>query len=114
EHGEPADAAIAVLRRAAHGCRMAVAVLVRPIRFVRVTQVAHRLLVGRQLARLERARHVHEVFTRLSLESATEQQIVDRTAELLSAPVVLEDVAHRVLAFHAAGTAPAVLLSDWA
>src|SRR5699024_1238764 len=71
EHGEPADAAIAVLRRAAHGCRMAVAVLVRPIRFVRVTQVAHRLLVGRQLARLERARHVHEVFTRLSLESAT-------------------------------------------
>lgn len=114
ERGEPADAAIAVLRRAAHGCRMAVAVLVRPIRFVRVTQVAHRLLVGQQLARLERARHVHEVFTRLSLDSATEQQIVDRTAGLLSAPVVLEDVAHRVLAFHAAGVAPEELLSDWA
>lgn len=112
--GQPAAAAIDILRTAARGRAMTVALLARSIRFVRVTQAAHRMLVSEQLARVERARHVHEVFTRLSLESATEQQIVDRTAGLLSAPVVLEDVAHRVLAFHPGGTDPTALLADWA
>ncbi|MFF0988852.1 PucR family transcriptional regulator [Kocuria nitroreducens] len=111
--GQPATAAIEVLRAAARGRSLPVVLLTRTIRFVRVTQVAHRMVVGEQLARVERARRVHEVFTQLSLESASEQRIVDRTAELLAAPVVLEDVAHRVLAFQAAPVDPAVLLLDW-
>ncbi|WP_298590648.1 PucR family transcriptional regulator [uncultured Kocuria sp.] len=111
--GEPAPHAIDVLRAAARGRSLPVVLLTGSIRFVRVTQVAHQMLVGEQLARVERARRVHEVFTQLSLESASEQQIVDRTAELLTTPVVLEDVAHRVLAFQAGAEDPAVLLENW-
>jgi purine catabolism regulator len=112
--GRPAAEAIDALRAAARGRALPVVLLTRSIRFVRVTQVAHRMLMGEQLARVERARRVHEVFTQLSLESASEQQIVDRTAELLAAPVVLEDVAHRVLAFHAGPADPGALLLGWA
>jgi purine catabolism regulator len=110
----PATGAIDALRAACRGRSLPVVLLTRSVRFVRITQVAHRMLVGEQLARVERARRVHEVFTQLSLESASEQQIVDRTAELLGAPVVLEDVAHRVLAFHAAQVGPGTVLLDWA
>jgi purine catabolism regulator len=112
--GQPAEEAIDLLRTAACGRALPVVLLTRSVRFVRITQVAHRMLVGEQLARVERARHVHEVFTQLSLESASEQQIVNRTAELLAAPVVLEDVAHRVLAFHPGQADPGALLLDWA
>ncbi|MFD1213020.1 PucR family transcriptional regulator [Arthrobacter sp. GCM10027362] len=112
--GRPDTDAVEVLRGAAAGRALPVVVLTRTIKFVRVTQVAHRLLVGEQLARLERGRRVHEVFTQLSLEGASEQRIVDRTAELLGAAVVLEDVAHRVLAFNPAGMDAGELLHDWA
>ena len=44
------------------------------------------------------SRTVHEIYTELSLTEADEAHIVARTAGLLSAPVVLEDVRHRVLA----------------
>ncbi|GHD05710.1 PucR family transcriptional regulator [Zhihengliuella salsuginis] len=108
---EPATEAIEHLRAAVVGRDLPVVLLTRKVRFVRVTQVAHRALVGEQLARVERARHVHEVFTQLSLESASEQRIVDQTAILLDSPVVLEDVAHRVLAFH--GEDSVGLLHDW-
>lgn len=114
EAGEPALGAIETLRAVTRDRLLPVVLLTRSVRFVRVTQVAHRMLIGEQLARVERARRVHEVYTQLSLESASEQQIVDRTAELLGASVVLEDVAHRVLAFRAAEADPEVLLSDWA
>ena len=111
--GTPAAAAAAALREAAAGRPLPVVLLNRPVRFVRVTEVVHRMLVGEQLARVERARHLHEVFTELSLQNASEQQIVDRTAELVAAPVVLEDVAHLVLGFAAAGRDPEALLRQW-
>ncbi|MGW9825806.1 PucR family transcriptional regulator, purine catabolism regulatory protein [Brevibacterium pityocampae] len=98
---------------AAVGRTLPVVVLHRRTRFVRVTQAAHRLLIGEQIARLESARRVHEVFTGLSLEGADEQRIVDTTAELLGTAVVLEDAAHRVLAFNAAGGSVDALLAEW-
>ena len=88
--------------------------LTRPIRFVEVTEVVHRMLVAGQSAQLERARQVHEVFTMLSLENAPPEEIVARAAELMGAPVVLEDVAHLVLAFASAGLPASELLSGWA
>lgn len=98
---------------AVDGRVLPVVVLHRRARFVRVTQAAHRLLIGEQVARLESARRVHEVFTGLSLEGADEQRIVDTAAELLGAAVVLEDAAHRVLAFNAAGGSVDALLAEW-
>lgn len=102
DDGRPDDAAIENVRTAARDREIPIVVLRRRIKFVRVTQLAHQELLNRQLARVEQARTVHEVFTQLSLDSAGAQDIVDRTAELLGTPVMLEDVGHRLLA-HAGG-----------
>ncbi len=91
-----------------------VVLLHRRVRFVEITEVVHRMLVSDQLAALERSRTIHEVFTALSLENADEDEIVSRTARLIGAPVVLEDVAHLVLAFDASDTDRAELLARWA
>lgn len=97
ESGLPDGAAVATLRQAVRGLTMPIVLLNRRIKFVRVTQAGHRLLIGQQLARLERSRQVHEIYTQLNLDGADEQQIVETTARLLEGPVLLEDVAHRVL-----------------
>lgn len=98
DRGQPDEAAIDNVRAAASGREIPVVILRRRIKFVRVTELAHQELLNRQLARVENARTVHEVFTQLSLESAGAQDIVDRTAELLGTPVLLEDVGRRLLA----------------
>lgn len=95
--GRTDRAALQAVRSAVEGLRLPVVVLHHEVRFVRITQSAHRILIGAQLARVERSRHVHEVFVQLNLESADEQQIMDVTAGLLGRTVILEDVAHREL-----------------
>ncbi|GAA1862979.1 PucR family transcriptional regulator [Brevibacterium marinum] len=92
------EAAIENVRAAANGRGIPIVILRHRIKFVRVTELAHQELLNRQLARVERARTVHEVFTQLSLESAGAQDIVEATSELLGTPVALEDVGHRLLA----------------
>jgi purine catabolism regulator len=113
ESGQPSAADRALLVEAVAGLDLPVIVLAARARYVRVTQAAHRLLIGEQLARVERARHVHDVFTDLSLRGADEQRIVDTTAGLLGSGVVLEDATHRVLAFNAADDSPRTLLDGW-
>ncbi|RWZ82376.1 PucR family transcriptional regulator [Glutamicibacter sp. HZAU] len=76
-------------------------------RFVSITEVIHQKLVAEQLEAVQFSRTVHEIYTGLSLTEADEAQIVARTAQLLSAPVVLEDVRHHVLAESGAQ------LEDW-
>lgn len=107
------DRAIAELRRASADRHIPVIALRRQVRFVRITQAAHRLLIGEQVALLEQARHSHEVFTALSLEGADEQRIVDTAADLLAAGVVLEDASHRVLAFSPGPGSAEELLQRW-
>lgn len=111
EDSEPDHGAAAVLREAAAGRTLPVVLLERRVKFVRITELAHRRLLAQQLSRLERAQEIHETYTRLSLERAEAQTIVDRTADLLRAPVVLEDVAHRVLAH--AGPGSEALTQNW-
>lgn len=113
ESGRPSAEDRAVLVDAVAGIELPVIVLAARARYVRVTQAAHRLLIGEQLARVERARHVHDVFTDLSLSGADEQRIVDTTAHLLGSGVVLEDATHRVLALNAAGGSSRTLLEGW-
>ncbi|WP_411731038.1 PucR family transcriptional regulator [Paeniglutamicibacter sp.] len=107
------DASIAALRRVAEQNDFPVILLHKRVRFVEITEVVHRMLVSDQLAALERSRMIHEVFTALSLQNATEEGIVARAAELIGAPVVLEDVAHLVLGFAAGPTPDARLLANW-
>lgn len=111
----PADRSLALeaLRTAAREVDFPVILLRRRVRFVQITEVVHRMLVSDQLAALERSRMIHEVFTALSLQNATEEWIVSRAAELIGAAVVLEDVAHLVLGFNAGPHPDAGLLAHW-
>ncbi|RAX50246.1 PucR family transcriptional regulator [Arthrobacter sp. AQ5-05] len=105
--------AIEALRQVAARNDFPVVLLHRRVRFVEITEVVHRMLVSDQLAALERSRMIHEVFTALSLQNATEEGIVARAAELIGAPVVLEDVAHLVLGFDPGPQPDAGLLAHW-
>ena len=58
-------------------------------------------------------RQVHQTFTELSMQRASIAGIVDAASHMLTAPVVLEDLAHQVLAVCNAGEDTATLLSDW-
>ncbi|WP_051297982.1 PucR family transcriptional regulator ligand-binding domain-containing protein [Brevibacterium album] len=111
--GHPDPRARRIVAEAASGIDLPVVVLSARVRFVRITQAAHRMLIGAQLARVEFARRVHEVFTELSLEGADEQRIVAVTAELADTPVVLEDAVHRVLAYESGEVPADALLADW-
>src|SRR5690606_13348356 len=64
-------------------------------------------------ARLRAAEQVHETFTELSVDGATPEQVLRQVARTAGAPVVLENLAHQVLAHDPAGTDPALLLARW-
>ncbi|WP_427005567.1 PucR family transcriptional regulator [Pseudarthrobacter sp. H2] len=101
------------LRTAALGTDLPVIVVERRVRFVEITEIVHRMIVAEQLQRVERARDVHEAFTVLSLESAGTQEVVERAAAMIGAPVVLEDLSHLVLAYSARQLTTTELLDDW-
>ncbi|MEV5827000.1 PucR family transcriptional regulator ligand-binding domain-containing protein [Spirillospora sp. NPDC052242] len=83
------------------------------VRFVEVTEAAHRRLVAAQYEQVEFAKAMHEAFTRLSLAGAAPDEIVRGTGDLTGRSVVLEDLGRRVIAFHAADGDVAGLLDGW-
>lgn len=101
------------LRLAATANSLPVVILKRRVRFVEITETVHRLIVADQLGKLENARAVHETFTTLALESAGTDDIVMRAAQLIRAPVILEDLTHQVVAFHSEDRTARELLHDW-
>ncbi len=98
EVGLASPRSLEVLTEAGRGAGMPVIALRSRVRFVRITQEAHRVLIGQQLSIVERTRELHEAFTELSLSGADESVIVREAASRLGTPVVLEDAAHRILA----------------
>ncbi|KXZ59171.1 Purine catabolism regulatory protein-like family protein [Brevibacterium ravenspurgense] len=98
EVGLASPRSLEVLTEAGKGAGMPVIALRSRVRFVRITQEAHRVLIGQQLSIVERTRELHEAFTELSLSGADESVIVREAARRLGTPVVLEDAAHRILA----------------
>ncbi len=88
-------------------------VLNHPVRFVAITEAVHRLIVSEQFEDLQFAQRTHEVFTALSLESADTSTILKAASELISGPVVLEDVGHKVLALSAHDAEVRELLTNW-
>lgn len=86
----------------------------RPIRFVDVTELVHRMIIADRYDELQFARAVHEAFTSLNIGRASPTDIVTKASEILHAPVVLEDLNRHVLAFCRAGAAAADLLDGWA
>lgn len=102
-----------VVARTADRVGLPVVALHRVVRFVEITEAVHRAIVADQYAELEFARTVHETFTALSVRRASLAEIVRTAAGMLDASVVLEDLAHRVLALTARHTGASALLDQW-
>lgn len=77
---------------------LALIALTREIKFVAVTERVHRALIAAQTDALRERQHLHELFTALSLQGAPADVVVAETARALGAPVVLENLAHEVIA----------------
>ncbi|MGV9825578.1 PucR family transcriptional regulator [Gordonia sp. NPDC003429] len=100
--------------RIARAQDLALVVLHRTVRFVEVTEAVHRRIVAEQYDAVEFDRRAHETFTDLSMKRASVAAIVDAASRMLDEPVVLEDLAHRVLAVAASGQSDtASVLTDW-
>lgn len=85
----------------------------RVIKFVEVTEQVHRVIVADQYQEVDFARQTHEVFTDLSMRRATPAGIAEAAANLLGAPVVLEDLTHQAIAVATAGRPTPDVLRDW-
>ncbi|HYN75380.1 MAG TPA: PucR family transcriptional regulator ligand-binding domain-containing protein, partial [Candidatus Limnocylindria bacterium] len=103
----------APLVRAAEGRGIPLVVLHRETRFVAVTEAVYSLVADAQLAQLRAAQEVHETFTELSVEGADAAEVVRQAARMASAPVVLENLSHQVLAYDARDRRPEDVLDAW-
>jgi purine catabolism regulator len=99
--------------RAAEECDLPLVELRSTIPFVRVTEAVHSLIVNRHMVELRNSERTHEIFTTLELEGAPLATILREAAILAQAPVVLEDLAHRVLAYDTNGQFDAEVLFAW-
>ncbi|WGW12038.1 PucR family transcriptional regulator ligand-binding domain-containing protein [Saxibacter everestensis] len=73
--------------------------LANEIRFVAVTRIVHEQVLGSQVERLKASEEVHRAFHELTVRGATQSEVISEAARLSAAPVVLEDLNHRVLGF---------------
>lgn len=80
---------------------LALVALRSEIKFVAVTEAVHRALIAAQTDALAERQHLHELFTRLSLQGAPADIVVAETARALGAPVVLQNLAREVIAVEA-------------
>src|SRR5699024_2837053 len=83
------------------------------VRFVTVTEAAHRRIVSSQVAALQARDEVQAVFSELNRAGASADHIVAEVAAMLDSPVVLEDLLHRVVCSSAHGHREVDVLTQW-
>ncbi|MCP2366366.1 purine catabolism regulator [Agromyces flavus] len=103
--------AVVVDAAAEHG--LALAALHREVKFVALTEAVHRRIISEQTAALHARDEVRERFTALALRGAPADHIVQQLARTLGAPVVLENLAHEVVAADLPPEAEEELLGGW-
>jgi purine catabolism regulator len=108
-----ADELPAALVDAAEHHGLPVIALARETIFVDVTEAVHAQIMDAQLTELRASEQLHEIFTQLSVEGASPDEVVRQVASLCGRPVVLENLSHQVLAADSAGTDTTELLSTW-
>jgi len=99
--------------RAARAQRLPLIVLTRETRFVRITEAVHARIIEAQVASLRATTRVHEEFSRLAEDGAGVGEIVRAAARLADRPVVLENLAHQVIALEPGPAEVAELLVRW-
>ncbi|WP_308466015.1 PucR family transcriptional regulator [Rathayibacter soli] len=67
-------------------------------RFIAITEAVHSRIIADQMNALRARDDIHALFTELSLRGSPADFIVEQLGQVLGAPVVLEDLAHRVIA----------------
>ncbi|MGW3354857.1 PucR family transcriptional regulator [Streptomyces bungoensis] len=102
-----------VMRRAAERCGLPLVVLHRPFPFAELTEEVQSRLVRRKFAAVSLSETVRTALTRLITTGAPLGRLLDEVARHSGCPVVVTNLAHRVLA--TAGERPAVddVLRDW-
>ncbi len=88
--------------------------LERETQFIAITEAVHARILDAQFAELRAAQQANQVFTGLALAGAGQDEIVARAAGLSGCPVILADLAHRVLACAPAGQDVATVLAGFA
>ncbi|MGO8958576.1 MAG: PucR family transcriptional regulator [Streptosporangiaceae bacterium] len=86
----------------------------REAQFIEITEAVHARIIDAQLAELRSAERLHQVFTELAVSGAAADDVVTQTATLAGCPVVLENMAHQVLACAPLGRDAATLLAGFA
>ncbi|MGC0274663.1 PucR family transcriptional regulator [Pseudactinotalea sp. Z1739] len=94
----------------ASAAALPVVALHRTVKFVTITEAVHARIVDDQHELLTFTRQVHEVFTQVAVAGADAQEIIERTAQMAGTAVVLENLAHEVIAYT---RADAQVLTDW-
>ncbi|MFF5206556.1 PucR family transcriptional regulator [Streptosporangium sp. NPDC000396] len=87
--------------------------LARETPFVQITESVHARIIDIQLEELRASEQLHEVFTELSVEGASPAEVLRQVARLAGRPVLLENLAHQVLACETAGRDTGTLLASW-
>ncbi len=104
----------AALVSAASRHRLPLIVLERETQFVEITEAVHARIIDAQLEELRASERLHQVFTDLAVSGAPAGEVVRQAAALSGRPVILENLAHQVLACEAAGQDTARLLAGFA
>lgn len=103
----------AVVETAARAHGLALIALHREVKFVTLTEAVHSRIISEQTAALRARDEVRERFTALSLRGSPADFIVEQLAQTLGAGVVLENLAHEVVAAEVPPAAEEELFANW-
>ncbi|MDE8649906.1 PucR family transcriptional regulator [Rhodococcus qingshengii] len=85
----------------------------REVRFATVVEEVGASILDARVEDLRASERIHETFTRLDLESASTEEILNAVIRLCGSPVVLESSRHQVISFANASKDTTDILSDW-
>lgn len=102
-----------VMRRAAERCGLPMVVLHRPFPFAELTEEVQCRLVRRKFAAVSLSEAVRTALTGLITAGAPLQRLLDEVASHSACPVVVTNLAHRVLATAGERSAVDDVLRDW-
>ncbi|MFE0512332.1 PucR family transcriptional regulator [Streptomyces sp. NPDC058964] len=102
-----------VMRRAAERCGLPMVVLHRPFPFAELTEEVQSRLVRRKFAAVSLSESVRTALTGLITAGAPLQRLLDEVTQHSGCPVVVTNLAHRVLATAGERSAVDDVLRDW-
>jgi PucR family transcriptional regulator, purine catabolism regulatory protein len=94
--------------------RLPLIVLERETQFIEITEAVHARIIDAQVTELRSAERLHQVFTELAVSGAAAEEVIGQAATLAGCPVILENLAHQVLACAPGTQDAATLLAGFA